>query len=80
MNNERRGQIIGVRLVLENIKQQLELIKEEEDKALINIPENLHHKTKIFREGEKSWEKLEDAITAVDTAIISMKEAVEKEV
>ena len=48
------------------LKDELECIKDEEDDAMMNVPENL--------QGSERYEAMENAVDALDSAIDSLEE------
>lgn len=68
MNAERRKRIGKVWDVIEDLKNELEYIKEEEDEALDNLPESLQY-------GERG-ERMQSAIDNLDYAISSIEDVI----
>lgn len=69
MNNIRRKKLAKLYEEIENIKFLLEEIQEEEQEAFDNIPENL--------EGTERYEKAEEAVCNLESAVNSLEEALE---
>lgn len=66
MNKSRRTQISKIWDKIIELKQELEMLRDEEQEAFDNLPES-------FQYGEKG-EKMESAINEMDQAISSMEE------
>ena len=58
MNKARRGRIEKVANLLEELRGELESVKDEEQSAYINMPESL--------QGSERGESMQDAIDALD--------------
>lgn len=82
MNNVRRKDIKAVveriykmQEMLEDIKSDLECIKDEEDEYRDNIPENLQESDRYYASEEAS-DQLDDAISEIDSALSEIEEAI----
>ena len=68
MNNIRRGNLWEIIANIEKIKNKLELLRDEEDEYIENIPEN-------FQSSER-YEKAVNARECMEEAVYSLEEAV----
>lgn len=75
MNPNRRKRLLGLLKEVEEIRSQIETIRDEEDEARDNMPENLQE-TERFVNSEESSEALStaedylnDAASAIEAAI-----------
>lgn len=82
MNNVRRKEIkevveriYKVQSMIDDIKNDLECIKDEEDDYRDNIPENLQESDRYYSSEEAS-ENLEDAIDELDTILGEIEDAI----
>jgi len=69
MNKVRRKQLDDLITKLEEFKEELEVLQEEEKEYRDNIPENLQNSTR--------YEKADEACDALGNAVSSLEEAVE---
>ena len=69
MNRQRRVAIKKLQDRLEEIKQDLEILQEEEQEYIDGIPENL-------QTGER-YDRAEEIMDAIDTAMESLEEAMD---
>ena len=69
MNNPRRKALNDIIAKLEDLKEDLEALKEEEEEAYNNLPEG-------FQDGEKG-SAMWDAIDNMDCGIYSLEEAID---
>ncbi len=70
MNIQRRKEISRIETALEELKNDLEIVLEDEQSALDNMPENL-------QESERATE-MQDYIDNLETAIGSIEEAMDE--
>ena len=68
MNKQRREELLKVKTVLESLGTALERIKDDEEFAYDNMPENLQYSMR----GEES----QDAINSLDEAIDNLNESI----
>ena len=76
MNNMRRKQLEGISSKLSDILNDLELIKEEEEEYLSNIPDNLRGSER-YQISEAAIDNLATALDQVDEAIMAIDSASE---
>lgn len=76
MNNTRRKQLRKLMQVIEELRDQLVSIKDDEEESLDNIPENLKSSER-YEEKEDACYCLRDAVDALDDAIESIGYAIE---
>lgn len=69
MNNVRRKALQKIYAAIEEAKEELELIFDEEQEAFENIPENL--------EGSERYEAAENAVDNLDSAFSGLDEVLE---
>lgn len=69
MNRQRRESLSKVMEMIEEAKELLESLKEEEEEYRDNIPENL--------QGSARYETAEEACDNLDTAVSSIEEVIE---
>ena len=69
MNNKRRERLKAIIKTLDSVINALELIKDEEEDYMSNIPENL--------QGGERYSMAEDACNCLEEAIESIEEAIE---
>lgn len=69
MNKQRRLELSKVLSMIEETKEILETLKEEEEESRDNIPENL--------QGSSRYEMADAACDNLDTAVSSLEEATE---
>ena len=69
MNKSRRKQIESVIGKLEEIKSEIDMIREEEQDCLWNMPENL--------QGSERYERAEEAVSDMDSAMDDLEEVIE---
>lgn len=66
MNNERRGRLRVIKTKLDDLYEQIESVKDDEEYAFDNMPENLQYSMR----GEES----QDAVDALDEALEKLEE------
>lgn len=66
MNNERRGRLRIIKTKLDDLYEQIESVKDDEEYAFDNMPENLQYSMR----GEES----QDAVDALDEALEKLEE------
>lgn len=76
MNNARRKKLRTLADQLGDIMTELEMLKEEEETYIYNIPENLQGSEK-YEASEFAIDSLEEACDDLDEAINSIEEACE---
>ena len=76
MNNVRRKRIINLSDKLSELKEELEIIAEEEQEYIDNIPENLQNSERYER-ADEALSNLNDASDALDEVIESLLQASE---
>lgn len=69
MNNIRRKALQKIYAAIEEAKEDLEMVFDEEQEAFDNIPENL--------EGSERYEKAEMAVDNLETAMSELEEVLE---
>ncbi|WP_367569332.1 hypothetical protein [Lacrimispora sp.] len=69
MNNPRRKELERIANAITELKEQLEILQEEEDEYRDNMPENL--------QGSERYEKAEAACENLYGAVSSLEEAVD---
>ncbi len=69
MNNARRKEIDEVIGQLEQLKERIEQLLEDEEKAMENMPENLQYNS-------ERWEIAEVAVEALEGACYSIEEVI----
>ena len=69
MNDKRRSKLKSAAVTLQDVKNILERVQEEEQDALDNVPENL--------EFSRHVEEMEFAVDSIDDAISSIEDAVD---
>lgn len=69
MNNTRRKELEKVADAITELKEQLDILKEEEEEYRDNMPENL--------QGSERYEKAETACDNLDSAVSSLEEALD---
>lgn len=65
MNDKRRNLIRGVKTALEDIESRIDIIRDDEEESLDNIPENLQYSDRYERI-EAAVDALNDALELVD--------------
>lgn len=68
MNNKRREKIAGSIKLLENVKNTLQEVLDEEQLAFDNMPENLQYSTR-GEEAQEAIDYISEAIECLDNAI-----------
>lgn len=68
MNKERRGHLREYRRLLNQAKIGIETVRDREDEARDNMPENLCYSDR-YTESEECSEAMDSAITSIDEAI-----------
>ncbi len=76
MNNVRRKRIINLSDKLSELKEELEIIAEEEQEYIDNIPENLQNSERYER-ADEALSNLNDASDTLDEVIESLLQASE---
>lgn len=76
MNNVRRKRIINLSDKLSELKEELEIIAEEEQEYIDNIPENLQNSERYER-ADETLSNLNDAADTLDEVIESLLQASE---
>lgn len=76
MNNRRRKELRGVMSKLVEIKEALDIVFEEEEEYLDNIPENLQGSERCEK-AEAAYDNLQDAVSSVEDSISSIEAAME---
>ncbi len=61
LNDKRRNLIRGVKTALEDIESRIDIIRDDEEESLDNIPENLQY-------GDR-YERIEAAVDALNDAL-----------
>lgn len=69
MNNTRRKELEKVADAITELKEQLDILKEEEEEYRDNMPENL--------QGSERYEKAETACDNLDSAVSSLEDALD---
>lgn len=75
MNPNRRKRLLGLLKEVEEIRSQIETIRDEEDEARDNMPENLQE-TERFVNSEESSEALSTAEDYLNEAASAIEEAI----
>lgn len=73
MNKQRRNKLDEAVKILQNAVEILQKIKEQEDMARENMPENLET-SEMYEHSENCSDTIEDAITDIEGAIESILE------
>lgn len=73
MNKQRRNKLDEAVKILQNAVEILQKIKEQEDTARENMPENLET-SEMYEHSENCSDTIEDAITDIEGAIESILE------
>ena len=68
MNKLRRKKIADIVNSISIMRDKLDVIKDEEEDAMYNIPENLQNSDR-YQECEEAVDSLDSAISAIDEAI-----------
>lgn len=74
MNHERRKALLAIRNKLDEIKSEIESVKDDEQGYLDNMPDS-------FRDGEKgeaasaAIDQLDDAVNNLDSAVAAIEES-----
>lgn len=68
MNNYRRKELNALLSTIEEVKDALEALKEEEEEYRDNMPENLW--------GSERYDKAEAAVSSLEEAISSLEDAI----
>ena len=68
MNKQRKQKLREVNIIMNSLLTSLETIKDSEESAYDNIPENLQESSKAY-EMEDNIDNLEDAIDSLNDAI-----------
>lgn len=76
LNSSRRGEISRVIDKLEDIKQEVAYIRDDEQESLDNMPENLESSER-YASMEQAVDNLEDAVSGIEDAIDSLNKASE---
>ncbi len=76
MNKKRRKQILQAVSLLEAAFGIAEMIRDEEQDCLDNMPENLEYSDQ-YEKMENAVDKLEDAISSIEEARDALEEAAE---
>ena len=74
MNNQRRMKLKKIVKALQDVIYAIEVVKDEEEDYMNNIPENLQGSDRYSR-AEAVCEYLEDAISDIESAIDNIEEA-----
>ena len=74
MNNQRRMKLKKIVKALQDVIYAIEVVKDEEEDYMNNIPENLQGSDRYSR-AEEVCEYLEDAISDIESAIDNIEEA-----
>ncbi len=74
MNNKRRKSISELRDKLEDIKGEIEMLRDEEQDYLDNMPESMQSCEKYVA-GENAGTNMDDAIGSLEDAISSLDES-----
>lgn len=69
MNKVRRKDLQELYDIISEAKDRLELLRDEEEEYMENIPENL--------QGSERYEKAEAAVSALDSAVSSLEDALD---
>lgn len=72
MNKDRRDRIKDTIIILSNCKNDIERIKDDEDDARSNMPENLETSEK-YEQSEKASDALDDAMSDIQGAIDTLE-------
>jgi hypothetical protein len=67
MNKQRRAEIEKIQAAIFDIKEQLEVIRQEEQDAFDNLPESI--------QGGERGDRAQEAIDALDEALARLEEA-----
>jgi flagellar biosynthesis chaperone FliJ len=73
MNKERRNKIIKIISEIEQVKDKLQAVLDEEESVFDNMPENLQCSMR-GEESEESISYMDEAIEALDNAIEQLEE------
>jgi flagellar biosynthesis chaperone FliJ len=76
MNKERRKNLQSVMALIEDAKEQLELLAEEEEEYIENMPENLQGSGRCER-AEEALEYMQEAINYIEDAVDNINSAIE---
>ena len=76
MNNQRRKQIADLEAKLEQIKEALEVIYDEEQEALENVPEKFQETDRHYEAQEKA-DILDEVAQEIEALIERLQEAAE---
>lgn len=72
MNKDRRDRIKDTIIILSNCKNDIERIKDDEDDARSNMPENLETSEK-YEQSEEASDALDDAMSDIQGAIDTLE-------
>ena len=72
MNKKRRDKISAIATKLNDCKSELESIKEEEDDARDNMPENLEGSSR-YSDSEEASDAMDSAITDIESAVNALE-------
>ncbi len=75
MNNKRRDVLDEIKTIVEEAREKLEAVKDEEQNCFDNMPESLQSSER-GQISEAAIEALDDAITSVDEALEKIVEAI----
>ena len=68
MNNIRRKQLAAIMERLEELKSDIELVLEEEQEAMDNVPESLW--------GSERYERMEEAVSNMEEAVSGLEDVI----
>ena len=74
MNNMRRKKLSAIAAKIEELKSDLDLIREEEEEARDNLPESMQETDRYYAMDE-ACDNLENAVDSLDEALSSIEEA-----
>ena len=77
MNNTRRKQIQAIIDKLENLKSDIECLKDEEQEAFDNLPESLQGSERGIAMEDATY-NLDEAYASIDSAVDSLTESIEQ--
>ena len=75
MNNDRRKQLREIITVLENVKVDLEAIRDDEQDYMDNIPENLQGSSRCDT-AEEAIDNMDDALNYLEDVMDFISEAI----
>lgn len=76
MNNPRRKQLAEISRKLSELRSMLELIKDEEEEYIENLPKNLQTLFVFCLQSSKHYEITKNAVDNLDYALDSLDEAI----